>query len=297
MNLKYIYIMMIGMCFGIACQDEEAVTPREAVLESRFKFPQGNDEWDKTAREIRDEFGVFLIYTGFDTLSLRRQWSTGSSLYYGDTLTDEQAASHVKFMKEHVFAYLNPEITKQALPLYYYLAYNYGSLSFGSFSASCNSFDGLDFWVSSIYLEKEPTISTWEQYRNRRYRNLRYIFLKIYERGNVVASKEFHDGFDYTSEISSTVSAPNYFKKRGFCGLANGDNIVIQGIYSISLMTPELNFLVYINVCMRYKQDEFEVAFPKEDFPMIHEKRKFVIKYMKEKYNVDLEAIAQGPEL
>ena len=49
----------------------------------------------------------------------------------------------------------------------------------------------------------------------------------------------------------------------------------------------------YIKIAMRYTKAEYEEMWPSATYKLIHEKRKFVIDYIKNTYNVDLEKIAE----
>ena len=53
----------------------------------------------------------------------------------------------------------------------------------------------------------------------------------------------------------------------------------------------------YINLGMRYTKEEYEALRPSSKYPLVHEKRQFVIDYMKRVHNIDLVAIVRGPEL
>ncbi|MFR7876400.1 MAG: hypothetical protein ACLU4J_08400 [Butyricimonas paravirosa] len=51
------------------------------------------------------------------------------------------------FMKNHVFAFLIPELTDRILPIYIYLAYHmYLDSPLGA-SPSTTKYDGMDFWA------------------------------------------------------------------------------------------------------------------------------------------------------
>ena len=47
---------------------------------------------------------------------------------------------------------------------------------------------------------------------------------------------------------------------------------------------------------MFYNQAKIVEVYPADKYPLIAEKFSFVQKYMKEKYQIDLEAIANGPD-
>lgn len=298
MKLKSIFYGILGILCCMACTDDEKVTPRDEGFELRFEFPQGTNDWDKTAQEIQEKYGVYLIYKDIDSTHLRKTWTSVNSLYAGEGLTNDQAAFHIKFLKEHIFAYLPPKVTERALPIYYYLVYNYRN-STASTAPMMNTSNGIDYWVNSIFSKNQPTISTEAQYRECRYRMMRHMIENLYKHGNIVASKDFHNGFNYQTEYNLYTSTDlNYYLKRGFPGTALGDNMLIQKPpYSIKSFTPDMNFLGYINVVMLYTPEEFEAAYPKKSYSLIHTKRDYIVKYMKEKYKIDLEAIYRGPEL
>lgn len=297
MKLKSIFCGILGILCCMACTDDENITSRDEGFKLSFEFPQGTNEWDKTAQEIQEKYGVYLIYKDIDSTHLRKTWTSVNSRYAGESLTDDQAAFHIKFLKEHIFAYLSPEVTAQALPIYYYLVYNYRN-STASLSPMMNTSNGIDYWVNSIFSKKQPTISTEAQYRECRYRMMRCIFEKLSAHGNIVASKDFHNGFDYKTALNRyDPTGFNHPLKRGFPGTASGDNMNIQEVSSINSFTPEMNFLGYINLVMLYTPEEFEAKYPEASWTLIHTKRDYIVKYMKEKYKIDLEAIYRGPEL
>ena len=63
MVLKKLLYSVVGCMLFTSCYDEDALTPGDRVLESRFEFPQGSNSWDEEAQDILDEFGKAL-YTG-----------------------------------------------------------------------------------------------------------------------------------------------------------------------------------------------------------------------------------------
>ena len=59
--------------------------------------------------------------------------------------------------------------------------------------------------------------------------------------------------------------------------------------------TAKETFIGYLQIAMRHTKEEREVMFPSATYPFLSTKFDFVTNYLK-KYNIDLEAIAKGPE-
>lgn len=303
--MKYVILILLAWGLLIACSDEDTIIPRDADVVLRYEFPQGTNEWDEIAEEIKEKHDVYLIYKGFTSLDFSRAWTIyDGTNYFGEALTDEKAKNHVKYMKEHIFAYLPVELTRAVLPQYYFLIDNYRTETASSYSTSILKADitnfsgGLDFWASSIYRESVTEFpSTPEALKEHRVRIMKLFFEAAIGRGRIVIPSSFHDGFDYTTAISSWDSQdPNYYLTRGFLGSLSTDSYNLGSIYNIKDMNQNLNFLTYVFIGMRYSEEDFLAKYP-TTYTLIHKKRLEVINYMKEKYHVDLEAICQGPVL
>ena len=52
----------------------------------------------------------------------------------------------------------------------------------------------------------------------------------------------------------------------------------------------------YMHLSMYYNQARLAEVYPADKYPFLTEKFAFVQKYLKDKYQIDLEAIANGPE-
>ena len=57
------YIVLILLTWGLlaSCNDEDTIIPREAEVVLRYEFPQGTNEWDEIAKEIKEKHDVYLI--------------------------------------------------------------------------------------------------------------------------------------------------------------------------------------------------------------------------------------------
>lgn len=312
MNWKNIFILILLVTIFSACYDEdriEALEPGEGML--RYEFPQGENVWDQDIVEISEQFGVYLIYKGYKEDDFNRSWTgtgLGGTLYSGDDLTDEQAEFSTRFMKNHIFAHLNKAIVSKVLPMYWYMVYDYNNSSEifpGMAFKVAHRFNanGLDFWGICLFYgapcpltgETIETPETAEEFRLRRCEVLGYIFQKAFEKGNFVVPAEFADGIDYKTEVLSSNADrlnENYYIMRGFPGKMYPDFDDFASVYGTP--TPlKQHFLEHIKFAMRYTKNEFEKMWPSATYKLIHEKRQFVIDYMKNVCHVDLERIAE----
>lgn len=297
-----------------ACYEEDEIIPAEGEMELRFEFPQGDNSWDEELAAIKEEFGVCLIYKDVDSTDLSRSWTGGGGLtmeFKGQNLNDEQAEFYTSFLKNHVFAYLNPQVTQKALPPYWYMMYNFRSVfSFGTMEIySYQSFynGGLDFWVICLESEFNPLDGTQlkrpetpEESLIARGWVLSSILARACNKGTIVVPEEFHVGFDYQTPISYASGyehEADYYIKRGFPGRVTNSSFNFSPLKSIADTNPTDNFIQYMTLGIRYSKQEYEEMWPSAEYSLIHEKRQFVIDYMKSTYNIDLEAMHDGPQL
>ena len=312
-RLKILFGILIGMSLFQSCWEEDEIIPGEQEMVLRFEFPQGNNSWDEDLVAIQEQFGVCMIYKDLDSSDLSRSWTgTGyvSTSYRGENLTDEQAEFYTNFFKNHVFAYLRPEITQRVLPPYWYMMYDFhAAWDFGMMIIKTDLTyynEGLDFWVTCLEGEynsftglqtKRPeTAAEYLQYRGWIFS---MIFTEACENGTIVIPEEFHVGFDYQTEVTylpEYEDDENFYIRSGFPGrMVNGFNFT--SLQSIVRTNRTDNFVQYLNLGMRYTKEEYEALWPSSDYPFIYEKRQFVIDYMKNTYNIDLEAIQRGPQI
>ena len=313
MRLKYLLNICYVLAILAACQDEDALTPRSSDISStsRFEFPQGNDTWDLELETIANTFGTVPIYTGFDSLDLNSAWSgTFSIKFKGDTLTDEHAAFYTNFIKNHVFAFLKPELCKKVLPNYIYLVDNFrqaGSYS-GGMVGQKTYFDGLDFWAFSLRCTERAYIdygsfvfyigelydlpdSPWE-YKKRRTIILHNILQRIVEEGNVSVPAEFSSSdFNYNQRPSSIITNDAYYMKLGYPGQMTSQN------YNFSAQTtttdPTNNFIQYLKLGLRYTRDSVLIQYPEEQYPLIIKYYDITMNHMKNNYDWDIATMAE----
>lgn len=324
MVLKKLLYSVVGCMLFTSCYDEDALTPGDRVLESRFEFPQGSNSWDEEAQDILDEFGIYLIYKNYAEDDFNRSWTGGTggggfqSNYTGSDLNDTQAEEAIAFMQKHIFTYLNRDVIQKALPPYIYLAYDLSARTefIPGYPAKSNvniSFEGLDYWAISwggiqeisTGLGTPPITSpiapptTAKECWKMRGEFMQVTFRKAIENGGIEMPTGFGDNFDYKTAIQyadAYKDDPNYYMMRGFPGKMGFSGFNLSPIYKVTEMNPEKCFIAYVQMCMYYTREEFESQFA-STYTLLAEMRQQVVDYMKEKYNIDLEAIAKGPDI
>nr|WP_234131899.1 hypothetical protein [Bacteroides ovatus] len=316
-NIYILWGLLACMAFT-SCYEEDTLTPTEGGVELRFKVPQGNNSWDNDIAQIYEDYNVYLIYKDLQKEDFNRSWTgtTYGSGYEGQgCVNDEMTNYYVEFMKKQIFAYLNPPITSKVLPMYWYLGYNVHSKSVleigGVILASWivpihENRDGLDYWCTCMFGEDNPgdpyLIPTDRAMLDRRRKMiLGPILEKAVKAGNIVIPEEFEAGFDHVTNLVRGLGMeddPNYYLTRGYPGSVN------TYVFN-SISTPDNNsypptneetFIGYMHLSMFYNQAQLAEEYPADKYPFLAEKFAFVQKYLKDKYQIDLEAIANGPE-
>ena len=159
MKWRYYLYSLLGCVLFFSCYNEDTLTDDASGEDLvRFEFPQGTNSWDDDVVAIKEKFNVCIIYKDFQASDLNRTWtgSIGSQTYFGEGLkSDEQAEFMISFMKNHVFAYLNPAITQKVFPMYYYMVYDcHAPFVFGPYNLKApmkNIFDGMDYWSLCMF--------------------------------------------------------------------------------------------------------------------------------------------------
>ena len=307
-------------CIVLAsCYKEDALSPTEGGIELRFEVPQGNNSWDDDINQIYKDFGVYLIYTDLKDADFNRSWTgtaVGSDGLYGQgCISNEMTNYYVEFMKKHVFAYINPQVTSKVLPMYWYLAYNvysksvieFGGIIFGTYIVPIHEIDdGLDYWSTCMFGEDNPDdpyfIPTDRATLDKRRKMiLGPIIEKAVKAGNIVIPTDFEIGFEHVTSLVNSLGMeddPNYYLTRGYPGTVNTYKFLRITTPDHNKLPPtnEETFIGYILISMFYNQAKIAEVYPADKYPLIAEKFSFVQKYMKEKYQIDLEAIANGPD-
>lgn len=135
----------------------------------------------------------------------------------------------------------------------------------------------------------------------RRFKIIDEVINTAIANGNIIIPEdEFDAGFDHLtpivrSEDIESKADPNYYLKRGYPGNVNSLSGKHSKPDSDNPPTAKETFIGYLQIAMRHTKEEREVMFPSATYPFLSTKFDFVTNYLK-KYNIDLEAIAKGPE-
>lgn len=118
--------------------------------------------------------------------------------------------------------------------------------------------------------------------------------------------EELRDGMDFVSSLNrSNPNHKNYVFNRGLIRWVDDNGVEEESLWSIYTSyykQPNYNsggfyrdfFSLYIRAAMRFSPEEFYEKYPKEKYPLISEKYELVVRYMKDKYGIDLPGIAKG---
>lgn len=322
--MKSIYNLWLFIaCLTLAsCYNEDTIVSATGGESGRFDFPQGDNSWDKDILDIYEQFGIRFIYKDIIEKDFTKSWLAGAtsnkSFHGGGTISDDMTRFYVIFMKNHVLQYLNPQVTEKIFPMYWYLAFNFYSITVYTATYSAyNQYKShadlgmMDCWITCFWGQNVPTnkepLAAWlspkagdkASFTRRRMIILNDVLVAAINRGNIVMPAEFESGFDFTTRLvtGETVANradPNYYMRRGFPGRVNTSS----GEYTkptTSVTKAEQTFIYYLQLSMRYTQEEREEMFPSADYPFTKSKFDYVQKYMKDTYNIDLSAIANGP--
>ncbi|MEA4868367.1 hypothetical protein SDC9_73470 [bioreactor metagenome] len=317
-NIKYILLFLTVLTIT-SCYKEDPIVPVSTEGADRFSFPQGNSPHDNVVNDVFKKFGVKIIYKDFRNEDFNLSWTAAAVGKEGYDIPEAEQSEATRFIANHIFGFLHPDITKRVLPPYFYVAdsiFQMSSLAGGllvSKQAQTYIYNGLDFWAfcwngcqpwqdmmgNVTYLAITGKPSTPFEKFYRRGVMLKEIFKKAADLGNIGVPEDFSSGLDFTTAIkyaTGTENDPNYFKKRGFPGqMISNTNFNITNLTSITRTSPSQVFTDYIHLCMRYTADSIEVLYPKAKYPIIHQKYPIAIEYIKGKFGIDLVEIATKP--
>ncbi len=142
--------------------------------------------------------------------------------------------------------------------------------------------------------------------KSKRYSFINQIVTSQREDGTIAEPDGFRDDIDFTKTWKKyNTNDPAYPPKLGFIQWINdsGNESSWGSIFLTYYKTPNYNsggnyydyFMSYIRAAMIYTTEEFYAKYPKETYPLISRQYETTIKYMKEKFGLDLPGIAKGP--
>lgn len=188
-------------------------------------------------------------------------------------------------------------------------------------------FDGFDYWAISFsntelyWLQKRAELKDKENNTDVEKAELakanetmavkRFSFINQFltsqRMDNTLPEPEgLRDGMDFVSSLNrSNPNHKNYVFNRGLIRWVDDNGVEEESLWSIYTSyykQPNYNsggfyrdfFSLYIRAAMRFSPEEFYEKYPKEKYPLISEKYELVVRYMKDKYGIDLPGIAKG---
>lgn len=188
-------------------------------------------------------------------------------------------------------------------------------------------FDGFDYWAISFsntelyWLQKRAELKDKENKTDVEKAELakanealavkRFSFINQFltsqRMDNTLPEPEgLRDGMDFVSRLDrSNPNHKNYVFNRGLIRWVDDNGVEEESLWSIATTyykQPNYNssgmyrdfFSLYIRAAMRFSPEEFYEKYPKEKYPLISEKYELVVRYMKDKYGIDLPGIAKG---
>ena len=319
MKNRFLYLFFAGLVLALvitACHDEEKLLPLEHKADFVKTFPEGDNAWDRDLVEIADRFGVKCIYDDLTFEDISKAWVATSGEYVGEGLPKDSIRLkqlYTRFMKEHVFAFLNPDYTKGVLPNYIYFAErylskydvllepkpdwyqhvksNYNGMGFWLFCWATGEFPGFFGVSTTVNMFTKPA-----DIRKERENILKEILKRMVDAGNIEVPVEFFNEFDYKTEIMwwpNQVGELNYYKRRGFPEqlLTRPYPSAGSDLMMVSQTSPTLNFVAYLCLALRYPAEVIEENY--KDFNKVIEYYYFTVDYMKEQYDMDLTLVAE----
>lgn len=190
-------------------------------------------------------------------------------------------------------------------------------------------FDGFDYWAISFsntelyWLQKRAELKDKENKTDVEKAELakaneamavkRFSFINQFltsqRMDNTLPEPEgLRDGMDFVSSLNrSNPNHKNYVFNRGLIRWVDDNGVEEESLWSIATTyykQPNYNssgmyrdfFSLYIRAAMRFSPEEFYEKYPKEKYPLISEKYELVVRYMKDKYGIDLPGIAKGSD-
>lgn len=319
MNMKKSFLYIIALvlaCGAVACYDEENLPPLEHKADFVKNFPEGDNEWDQDLVEIAERFGVKCIYDDLTIEDITKTWVAASSNLTGQGLPKDSIRLkqlYTRFMKDHVFAFLNPSCTKGVLPNYIYFVYRYLSLydvlldpKPEWYSHQKTNYNGMGFWIFCWSTGEFPgffgTPTTVNMFtkpvdvKQERETILKELFKRMIDAGNIEVPADFFNKFDYTTQVKwqpQYLGDKDYYKRRGFPEQLLSATYPRPGsdLYGVNQTSPTLNFLNYICLAARYEAEEVEELY--KDFPLVVQYYHFVVEYMRDVYGMDITRIAE----
>ena len=242
-------IILASLATLCACYEEEEITPSGNYSPIRGGFPQGDSKYDSLIYDIKQEYGVYLLYKDITEEDLNRDWvsvGTGDIFVAGYdeeredaawNLPDEHLPFYVDYFYNYIFPNINQDFAKSSFPVKIYMIHNLRTepRDFGEDSgenAGGTTLDpyktiklgNFDNWAISF---KEEIINAADN--DSILKQQRCVFMieaikNAMSKGEITSPDEFWTGFDFSEGKKidyKDQSKENYKYKLGFIDVPN----------------------------------------------------------------------------
>ena len=243
--LLTITILLAGAALFSSCNEDEEIIPTGDYSPIRGGFPQGTTAYDSLIYDIKQEFGVYLLYKDITEEDLNRDWvSVGTGDIYVGGYEDERndrswnlPQEHLPFYVDYFYNYIFPNISREfaysSFPVKIYMIHNlrteprdFGEDSGENVGGGTESTDpyksiklgNFDNWAISF---KEEIINSSDNEEALRKQRCIFMLQAIYNsmnKGEITSPDEFWTGFDFSEDKKiehNDKSKENYKYKLG----------------------------------------------------------------------------------
>ena len=244
--LKATFIVLATAAAITACRGgEEEITPSGNYSPIRGGFPQDTTELDLVIYDIKQEYGVYLLYKDVREEDMNRDWisaGTGDIYVAGyeherDSIAWNLPMSHlpyyVDFFRKDIFPNISKEFAKSTFPVKIYMIHNLRTepRDFGEDSGIVSGTDtnpyktiklgNFDNWAISF---PDSVITGTTANADYSLKQQRCVFMinvinNSIEKGELVSPDEFWDDYDMRDSVKVNVKdmdAPNSLYNLGF---------------------------------------------------------------------------------
>ena len=135
--LRITISVLVALVSFTACRDnEEVITPSGNYSPIRGGFPQGDSEYDKTINDIKNEWGVYLLYKDVTEEDMNRTWVSipTKDIYVGGDASErdkgawdlpmEHLPYYVDFFQNYIFPNITKDFAHSTFPVKIYMINN-----------------------------------------------------------------------------------------------------------------------------------------------------------------------------
>lgn len=135
--IKVTLIILATSISFVACLDnDDNITPSGNYSPIRGGFPQGDSELDDIIYQIKQDYGVYLLYKDIREEDMNRTWvsaGTGNIIVAGDeaernsiswSLPENQLEYYVNFFNDYIFPNITEDFAKKTFPVKIYMINN-----------------------------------------------------------------------------------------------------------------------------------------------------------------------------